>query len=170
MPELLNQSLYDATYKATESVVKSTKANFKTFQTELTVGTALYRYSTKQYSDVNEAGARKNCDLQWDTGNRWTGTAKTGSGGSGGLYMSLEAEKGLDTEFPELNHYQGKDQYSQETDIAFYDFKENRAVRSKAKTLYYMFTFFLKKKLVGIDLTLNSWAIRTIYGELSARD
>ena len=60
MPELLNQSLYDATYKATESVVKSTKANFKTFQTELTVGTALYRYSTKQYSDGKEAGARKN--------------------------------------------------------------------------------------------------------------
>ena len=163
MPKLLNQSLYDATYEATEAVVKSTKANFKTFQTELPVGTALYRYSTKQYSDGTEAGARKNWteELKNDTGNRWTGTAETGSGGSGGLYMSLEAEKGLDTEFPELNHYQSNDQYDQETDIAFYDFKENRAVHSKAKTLYYMFAFFLQKKLVGIDLTLNSWAIRT---------
>ena len=106
--------------------LKAQKANFKTFQTELPLGTALYRYSTKQYSDGTEAGARKNWaeELKNDTGNRWTGTAETGSGGSGGLYMSLEAEKGLDTEFPELNHYQSNDQYDQETDIAFYDFKK----------------------------------------------
>ena len=86
-------------------------------------------------------------DLQNDTENRWTGTAEAGSGGSGGLYMSLEAEKGLDTEFPELNHYQGNDEHGHNTDIEFYDFKDKRAVRANAKHFITCSRSFLRQSL-----------------------
>jgi len=166
MPELLNQTLYDATYRATQKVIGDSKAKFTLYQKELLPGTALYRYSSKQHSDGTEAGARKNwTELIKDIGNRWTGSSGTGDGASGGLYMSLEAEKGLDTEFPELDHYQGKDEWRDETQINFRDFKGNREIRAQAQTLYYMFAFFLDRQLKGIDLTLNSEAIKDIHRE-----
>ena len=74
--------------------------------------------------------------------------------------MSLEAEKGLDTEFPDCDSITTRAMTSttKKPTLPSTTLKKNRAARSKAKTLYYMFAFFLQKKLVGIDLTLNSWA------------
>lgn len=172
MPKLLNQALYDATFQAAKSIISSTSATFNSYLTALPANTALYRYSSQQYSDGSETGARKNwTTIDRDTGNRWTGISGTGSGASGGLYMSLEAEGYKDTEFSELYHYQDQDSHRGMTGIEFYEYNVKKRPDSafvQARTLYYMFMFFLQRPLKGIDLTKGAAAITDTYASAKA--
>ena len=84
MPKLNNQELYDAVFAAAKDTVTGPKGTLDAVTHRLEANTALYRYSSSQYSDGTEAGARKNwTTLERDTGNRWTGTPGTGSAGYG---------------------------------------------------------------------------------------
>jgi len=130
MPEILNKSMYDATYniskellelgvrgQAHQSVIKFLRLSY---------GQYLYRYSNAKFSNGTYEGALKIWShVEKDTGNRWTGFGLGGPGGQVGLYTTLEADKCENTLFAELFHYLNAEKNSSDNvEIHYDDFAE----------------------------------------------
>ena len=130
MPEILNKSLYDATFNIAKELFESRMWD-PAYQSvikfvKLSHGQYLYRYSNAKFSNGTFEGALKIWSpVEKDTGNRWTGFGLGGPGGQVGLYTTLEAEKCQNTLFAELFHYLTAEKNSSDNvEIHYDDFAE----------------------------------------------
>lgn len=170
MPSASDPRLYDAIYRATESVVGVGDAALEKYKIRLAQATPLFRYASGKVSDGGEANTRKIwTSLDRDTGNRWTGKSPDGAectDGRTGLYMSLEREGGADTVFSELFHYQALEDGDKTFEILFQEYRARQApelVGLDAKKMFYMFMYHLKAATLGWDLNLESPLITEVY-------
>lgn len=174
MPQATDPKLYDATHRATTSLLDVGPAMLEKYQIRLPQATPLYRYSSGSVSDGAEQSTRKIWTrLDNDTGNRWTGKPPPGAEclpGATGLYMSLEQRGGADTVFSELFHYQAKESGEKTSEVLFLDYKANALPELReldGRKQYFMFMYHLAGPLVGIDLKLDSLLASEVHETLS---
>lgn len=161
MPKLLSSDLYKRAFDVAYDLLSGSRAEL--LDPEVTLkfnpGTALYRYSSKKVSDGGEKDTRKVWRaLASDTDNRWSGVDPSG-GGVTGLYLALENEGGLHTEFSELVHYQQEENAKDEspTVVRLQKYaKEGKPVElAVVDNLFFMWLFFTTKPLTGINLDIS---------------
>lgn len=173
MPKAQNASFYDAVYSLTAAAIGGGEAANERYRIRLEQNTAIYRYASGTVSDGAEGASRKIWStLAQDTLNRWTGSPPPGAtctDASTGLYVSLEAQRGADTVFSELFHYQSQENGDKHYEILFQEFLAHSNAEVNAlgvKKLFYMFTYNLESAMSGWDLNIDSPLIRKIHDNL----
>jgi hypothetical protein len=161
MPSLLSNDVYKRAFDVTYDLLSGNPAELLAPEVTLRFmpGTPLYRYSSKKVSDGGEKNTRKVWrSLASDTDNRWSGVDPNG-GGITGLYLALENDGVLHTEFSELVHYQQDENARDESPTAVrlqkYA-KEGKPVElTVVDNLFFMWLFFTTKALTGINLDIS---------------